>query len=268
MRTEVKLITPQLAATYLEKNNNNRPLNKKTVAYYASQMERNLWKTTGQGLSFSSNGNIIDGQHRLQAIVSSKKSITMLVIFDVDSETFSVYDTGRNRTAGDIFSIKGIPNSTATASSVQKYYLFKNQLSFSANTRTKELKLNKSDLLQKYYENPELWADVISNASRCYTKLRLFKQSEIAAMCYYLISDKGHKEAKVYDFMLEVHGVLNETNKTTTTLRDIIVKDLISIKSLSNNYKLSLLKKTWNYFISNKNIVSLRIKEDSNVTLN
>ena len=52
MRTEERLITPSLAKTFMEKNKNNRPLKKKTVDYYASVMERNLWKLDRARIKF------------------------------------------------------------------------------------------------------------------------------------------------------------------------------------------------------------------------
>jgi hypothetical protein len=106
----IKLITvsPQLAAKWLATNTDrNRKISKVTVNRYAGDMVRNQWQSTGEAIKFDKEGKLIDGQHRLSAVVASKKTVQMLVIRDLDDSVIQVLDTGRSRSAKDALTIAG-----------------------------------------------------------------------------------------------------------------------------------------------------------------
>jgi len=69
VRSKVQAITPTKAAEYLEANTSNRPLSSATVKSFAEAMSRGDWMVTHQGIAFSAAGVLVDGQHRLAAIV-------------------------------------------------------------------------------------------------------------------------------------------------------------------------------------------------------
>lgn len=71
MRMEWRLITPEVATSLLKNNAGNRNLRSTVVDHYADQMKRGEWKPTHQAIAIGAGGNIIDGQHRLSAIVKS-----------------------------------------------------------------------------------------------------------------------------------------------------------------------------------------------------
>lgn len=62
-------------------------------------MSRNAWPITHQGIAFDEFGQLIDGQHRLHAIVKSKKTIPCLVSTGIQFEAVSVIDRGLKRNA-------------------------------------------------------------------------------------------------------------------------------------------------------------------------
>ncbi|MDQ2738234.1 MAG: hypothetical protein M3Y35_06395, partial [Actinomycetota bacterium] len=71
MRSKVQSITPKKAAEYLEANTANRPLSTAVVKSFAEAMTRGDWMVTHQGIAFGSGGVLVDGQHRLAAIVAA-----------------------------------------------------------------------------------------------------------------------------------------------------------------------------------------------------
>jgi hypothetical protein len=75
----VVCITPEMAAKMLEKQNGNRAVRTSVVKSYANDMACGAWKTTHQGIAFNANGELIDGQHRVAAIIMANKPINMLV---------------------------------------------------------------------------------------------------------------------------------------------------------------------------------------------
>lgn len=99
IKTSIQTITPAKAAQWLTAhiNRDNRALRKTTVDYLASEIERGKWQITHQGIAFSDTGRLLDGQHRLAAIVQANKSVEMMVSTEMEEDTFQVIDCGLKR---------------------------------------------------------------------------------------------------------------------------------------------------------------------------
>lgn len=98
IHSEVFTITPKVAEYLLNLNwPNNRPLMDAVVERYAAAMSHGHWKLNGEALIMSSEGNMIDGQHRLWGVVSSGTPIKTMITFGVNSSTFDTINSGRAR---------------------------------------------------------------------------------------------------------------------------------------------------------------------------
>jgi hypothetical protein len=95
-------ITPELAAAWLEnRNTHNRPLRDYRIAELARDMSAGRWHDTGEPIKFDYNDALLDGQHRLGAIVASGVTIEMLVIWGLQPETQDYMDIGLKRSVAD-----------------------------------------------------------------------------------------------------------------------------------------------------------------------
>ncbi len=95
MENKVMVVTPASAKEWLEHTNGkNRLLSKQYVSYLAQEMEAGNWRLTHQGIAFDSQGNLVDGQHRLAAIVKANKSVEMLVTTGLPDGRFPIIDRG------------------------------------------------------------------------------------------------------------------------------------------------------------------------------
>jgi hypothetical protein len=101
-------ITPDLAGAYLSFNRNNRALSDSRVDEYSEEMTRGAWKENGDTIRFSKTGKLLDGQHRLTAIVRSGTTQRMFVAVGLDDETQVTVDTGKKRAPSDVLSIEGL----------------------------------------------------------------------------------------------------------------------------------------------------------------
>lgn len=127
IQIEIEEITPQIAAVYLQKNRTNRKLIENRVLFYMDQMVKGQWKLTGDSIKFSGLF-LIDGQHRLQAIVRSGITIKCLVVRNLGGDVFDVLDTGRVRQAGDVLSGYGYPNVYLLASASRYLYFYERRI--------------------------------------------------------------------------------------------------------------------------------------------
>jgi hypothetical protein len=127
VRSRVQSITPKKAAELLEANTTNRPLSMPVVRAFAEAMKRGDWLVTHQGIAFDTNGVLVDGQHRLAAIIEAEVPIDLTVFTEVEPGTFDVLDTGKRRNAADVLAIEGEKNSTMLAAMVRTVWLYENR---------------------------------------------------------------------------------------------------------------------------------------------
>lgn len=111
----------------LAANTANRPLSRSTVRAFADAMQRGDWLVTHQGIAFDTNGMLVDGQHRLAAVVEAEMPVEMTVFTEVEPDTFDVLDTGKRRNAADVLAIEGEKSSATLAAMVRTVWLYYNR---------------------------------------------------------------------------------------------------------------------------------------------
>lgn len=111
-------ITADLAKHILAHfNSKNRRIKQAKVRKFLLAMKNGQWRPTNQGIAFDEKGNLIDGQHRLKALVDygefknpddlSQTSLKMLVVGGLSAETQDVIDKGTNRSLKDTATMNG-----------------------------------------------------------------------------------------------------------------------------------------------------------------
>ncbi|MGI5121467.1 hypothetical protein ACQEU5_18325 [Marinactinospora thermotolerans] len=124
MQANIVSVTPEIAKKWLERNQNNRPLSRTTVEQLVKQIKRGEWQLTHQGIAFDESGRLLDGQHRLHAIIKAGATVEMMVFQGAPSSSFTVLDTGRKRTGKDVLSLSGEANTAHLASALRGLYLY------------------------------------------------------------------------------------------------------------------------------------------------
>lgn len=77
--SEIILVTPEMAKQWLSDNAHNRKINSVRVAELCQKMRDGSWKEKGPAIEVTDTGHLINGQHRLTAIILSEKSIRIRV---------------------------------------------------------------------------------------------------------------------------------------------------------------------------------------------
>lgn len=88
----------------------NRSLSQRTIMAYAYSMKTGKWKFPSPPLLIDSNGIILDGQHRISAVISSNTTQKFLIIFGATPDMLDAFDEGKKRTLGDRLKLRGYPN--------------------------------------------------------------------------------------------------------------------------------------------------------------
>lgn len=102
------VITPLMAKEWLKKNiSNYRLINSHAVKAYAADMKAGKWVANGESIVFCKSGRLLNGQHRLSAIVKANVSVKSYVIFDVEDDVVD-FDSGYLRSSNQRLRARGI----------------------------------------------------------------------------------------------------------------------------------------------------------------
>lgn len=105
--TKIIDVSPKVAEEFLKFNTMNRLLTKSHINHLAQIMKQGDWELTGENIIIAPDGTLLNGQHRLYAIIKSGKTVQICFIFGIDKKAFSAMDTGKIRNATDVISIEG-----------------------------------------------------------------------------------------------------------------------------------------------------------------
>ena len=157
IKTDIVTLTPQLAHELLSANNNNRKLRTREVERYARDILAGNWKFTGEAIKVDWNGNLIDGQHRSNAVIMANKPIQVLLITGLNPETQSVIDVAVKRTAIDALRWAGFSGDLTILSKIARVdTLWRSGFRFtSSTTHGSYPALSHSEIVDWVSNNPE-----------------------------------------------------------------------------------------------------------------
>lgn len=196
----VQIITPDEAKAFLGQNQGNRKVNNTFVDTLARDMAAGNWRMTGEPIKFDTEGRLIDGQHRLQAVVKSGQSIQFFVITGLAPETQFFLDAGRKRTVANVFQMQGVKDANVLAAVArlangletgQIRTAFKNG---AALTHAEGMAWAKS--------NPDA-AEALRRARNVYKELR-FSVAAVSTVLYYAWLVDGDKAFTWFEDLAEV----------------------------------------------------------------
>lgn len=102
----LETITPESATSWLRANQHNRPVRRRHVAFLANEIVKGNWQVNGQAIVISEQEQVLDGQHRLLAIIESGRQIQTLVVYGISEAAFKTIDTGAVRTGADALTLE------------------------------------------------------------------------------------------------------------------------------------------------------------------
>lgn len=207
VRSKVQTITPTKASRWLQLNTANRPTSKPVVHSFAEVMRRGDWKVTHQGIAFDTNGVLVDGQHRLAAVVEADAAVDMTVFTSVPADTFDVLDTGKRRNAADALAIEGEKSTPVLASMLRTVWLYHHRPDATWSGRTATV--TNRQILDTLHEHPGVREYVVLG-ERTATETGMIKSAAAAAS--YLV-DHANPQADLdpwWEGLLEGAGLTRD----------------------------------------------------------
>jgi hypothetical protein len=190
IKHELVTITPEVATDLLEHNTYNRPLSQNHVERIARQITEGKWKFNGDTIKVSVGGDVLDGQHRLWAVIEAKKPIDTIIVHGVEREAFATIDTVRRmRSGGDVLALNGVARyRTVTAETLR--WLIRWQRGVIPSYRDPANRLENSDIEKAFGDHPQL-----IRAVEKVMPLRSLRNTPILALMFYILSNRDEEIA-------------------------------------------------------------------------
>lgn len=260
--TKVETISPNTAIMYLKNAGKNRKLSEKKVQDYAKQMTDGEWVLNGEPIIFGKSGNLIDGQHRLRAVIYANATVQMLVVRGVNDEYFDSIDSGKSRSLQDVFSCKEIANSQLISSIVKKFYIMCNNPQACFFRDYSHTSFCRKKMLETYHNHANVFDFAANFASKLYTKKRLASPANIGAVYAYLMIVKEHEQDKIEEFFYYLFRGINADTPCFSAANEVrkrIVDAALSGKRFKHKTLQNMFAIAWNSYIQNKEVKRLYV---------
>jgi hypothetical protein len=254
---EEVLITPEYAEKLLKLNkSNNRPLSQSKILQYTEDMISDNWRSgTGETIKISKTNVLIDGQHRLRAIIFSGISVLMHISRGHEVDVFTVLDTGKPRGASDVLSIDNISNANQISATIRACI----SMSETGLMTTRRIISNR-EILNLYNQNPIFWQGVTKKTAVWYNAFQTLLSKSIIATMYVTFSKLDIEKSD--SFFNQLCGLDTITNNSINVLRNKLIYSVAGSKRIPVNPKVAMIIKTWNAFRKNKEISILKYDID------
>ncbi len=157
IQQSVETVSPATSQKWLITQDRNRKAVDAHVAYLAAVMGRNEWGVA-QPILFDTDGRLIDGQHRLLAVIQHGKPVKFAVMRGVEPSLWAALDTGRSRRGRDVLSANKRPNAELLAATLR--LVWQDEMGCLGSTEPKARPTN-ADILDRDVEHPEIGNEVI-----------------------------------------------------------------------------------------------------------
>lgn len=185
-KIETIKLTPEMAAQLLEHNTLNRPLSQNHVERIARQISEDKWMFNGDTIKVAESGDVLDGQHRLWAVVEAKKPIETILVHGIKRDAFATIDTLRRlRSGGDTLALNGVARYRSVTSDTLKW-LVRWQRKCIETFRDPANRVENSDVEEAYSNNPQ-----IVRAVEQAMKVRSLRSTSLIAFMYYVLSNRS-----------------------------------------------------------------------------
>jgi hypothetical protein len=200
MQFRQQLVTPEQAQKWLDASAGvvQRNLSVARVQRYAHDMIKGNWLLTHQAIAIDPEGVILDGQHRLAAVILAGTPQRFMVARGSDANTFDVIDTGRARNAADTLRISGLTNVNVKAAIARLVLIYD---MIKGTTQGIKMPLTSPDILA-VWEGPRrpLLEEAEREASRVAAQMDRLGLKTWAAGLYVVITESDPDPAQRDDF--------------------------------------------------------------------
>lgn len=252
----IETITPERASELLATNSHNRNIRPAAVTRLAAAIKRGEWKLNGDAIRIGSDGVLLDGQHRLTAIVRAGVPVQSIVVSGVSPDAFATIDTDAcPRNAADVLHVSGAKSATAVASVAKMLHIYKatgNPVSTTATAMPTTQQVVASSSANTDVQDAVSW--VYGRGKWCKT----FLGPSISGFCRVLFMRDNRDAATTFFDSLNSGLDLHE-GSPVALLREKMVSDYAAPTKMTKQLKMAMVFKAYKYHRDGASVKFLRV---------
>lgn len=241
-------VTPAIARWFLDFNSDNRRIRKAYVKKYAGLMTAGEWELTNDAICVTGERYLLNGQHRLLAVVESGCTVRLLVLWNCPAGSFEKMDRPLSRSAADALGLRGHLMGHVLAAGIQAYS------QFTARQWSRQALLEPSQVIALLEAHPGIEGSVrivqyhpVTTPGNTVAMHYVFKQIDQE------LADDFFEKLGSGAGMVSHHPVLKLREKLLSRGRGM---------QLSRKVECAYIIKSWNYLRAGKPCLMLRFKDE------
>ena len=248
-------------------NINNRAVRTKKVAELAEVMKKGEWELSNDAIVVSEGNILLNGQHRLMAVVKSGMACPFILYTGAEDSSFDIMDTPIVRRLADAIARKGGKNSVWMETTISRYMnLHEDLLSGWVSMKRFNSKTagTRRELVEMYDKHEKLFDKWVKWTYATISRgVRLVSGAQLAALAAFLERDLGHEEDKIKEYIkaLVLDGATQ--HKTILAVRKKLMLHNMKKERLDRHDILRYLIRGWNDFLLNREVIFIKTDEDS-----
>lgn len=184
-------LTVETATKLLEHNTLNRPISDVHVQRIARQIAQGKWRFNGDTIKVSEDGDVLDGQHRLWAVIEAKKPVDTIIVYGIARDAFATIDTLRRmRSGADVLALNGVSRYRQPVCSALQW-LLRWQRDVIETWRAPQNRIENADVEECYVAHP-----AIVNSVERTMRLRGLANPGVMAFLYYVFANHNEEIAE------------------------------------------------------------------------
>lgn len=241
-------VTPKDAEELLRRNTHNRAIRSEHVGSLARDMKKGQWTLNGEAIKISRDGTILDGQHRLLAVVLAGVPVWLTIVENLEPDTQYTMDLGLKRGTGDHLRLQGEADPFSLAAITRTAW----QYSQDGESLNRHIKPTQAEIDTFLEQHPELRrSNEISG--RCYKGFRFLTRTAYGTSHFILLSRHGADNGRIPEFFARVEDGAELTNgNPILTMRRRAMVDKANRVRLAMGDQVGYLLytfDTWNRFL-------------------
>lgn len=255
--TKIVRITPAIAKDLLDRNFQNRNVKRSLVQKIKQEILKGRWEVTHQPIAIDEENNLIDGQHRLSAIVLSGATVNVRVTLNCKRQTMNVVDTGKSRNNADMLVMDNFKNSTHTAASLRQVICYQKHQNQYWNDRN--IIVTSLDIKEKINEFEDLDVEVEEAVKNGQIYAKKFKplMSTVTTSFILLAAYKNVNNYLIHDYLEKLAtGTFLSNDNPLQILRNRWINATLQQypHSMISQIKLAEMIYVFNLFVKNQTI--------------
>lgn len=260
--TEIVDVSPEQALQWLSATPDyQRKIDEKQVSKLVMAIQANEWRLNGATIVFNERGDLIDGQHRLEAISKASKTVPCIIVTGVskDEMTFASLGDVKSRKASDFIHTR---NANVVAAVLRLLWFTEKKLLYHGmKAKSAEYKTFPSSppipeivrLAKKHATEIAPMIEPLTDAMRL-TKTGAW----VPFLMYYFTINRPRTEAeKVAEFFMRVVDGVNLGQGSPILLLRKRLAETDTLAQLPRRVKEALVLKALNFYLDGKTIERL-----------